>query len=284
MKELKGKTAVITGAASGIGRGIAERCIKEKMRVVLADVEQNSLQKTFHELNGDSAGLISVLTDVTKEEDVDALARAAIDKFGEVHLLCNNAGVAAGSSAWECSLSDWKWVIDVNLLGVINCVQAFVPKMLAQNTEGHIVNTSSMAGLAGFHPSAPYQVTKHGIIALSENMHHYLAMQGSKLKVSVLCPGAVNTRIMDAERNRPEKLRDEKTQAPLDPEQQAMADMFKKIIENGMSPEETADHVFDAILNETFYILTHPEVKPMVQLRMEDILQERDPTPPVMEM
>ena len=207
MKEFKGKVAVITGAASGIGRGIAERCAQESMKVVLADVEKNALAQTAAEMHATGATVLAVLTDVSKASDVEVLAQKTLDAFGAIHVVCNNAGVDAIGSSWESMLNDWQWVMGVNLWGVIHGVRVFVPIMLAQDTEGHIVNTASIAGLLPYHPlSASYHVTKHGVVALSEQLYHELAQRGAKVKVSVLCPGGVSTRIMDAERNRPTAL------------------------------------------------------------------------------
>ncbi len=186
---------MITGAASGIGRAIAERCVNEGMKVVLADVEKESLARAVAELSARGATVLNVRTDVSKRSDVEDLARRALDAFGQVYLLFNNAGVAAGGSPWEATWNDWEWVIGVNLWGVINGVKVFTPLMLAQKTEGHIVNTASGAGLVVGGFSAPYSVTKHGAVALSESLYLNLQTRGSLVKVSVLCPGMVRTGI-----------------------------------------------------------------------------------------
>ena len=183
MKEFKDCVAVITGAASGIGRGIAERCAQEGMKIVLADINEADLIRVEAELKATGAAVISVQTDVAKRSDVEALAQRTLDAFGGVHLLVNNAGVGAGSSVWDSTWNDWEWVIGVNLWGVIHGVKVFTPIMLAQHEEGHIVNTSSIAGLLAYHPSAPYHVTKHAVVALSENLHRSLAEQKARVKV-----------------------------------------------------------------------------------------------------
>ncbi|GAG25784.1 unnamed protein product, partial [marine sediment metagenome] len=171
MKEFKDKVAVITGAASGIGLGIARRAVKEGMKVVLADIEKDALNQTEEELKSAGAEVISVVTDVSKLENIEILAQKTIETFGEVHLLCNNAGVAAPGALWECILSDWNWVIGVNLWGVINGIQTFIPIMLQQDNECHIVNTSSMAGLLhGDGVNGIYSVTKQAVVALSESL------------------------------------------------------------------------------------------------------------------
>lgn len=281
MKEFKDKVAVITGAASGIGRGIAERCAQEGMQVVLADIEEGALAQAEEDMKAAGANVLAVLTDVSKASDIEALAQRTLDVFGAVHLLCNNAGVGAGTTIWESSLADWEWTIGVNLWGVIYGVRVFVPIMLEQSTECHIVNTASIAGLMSSPGLGIYKVTKHGVITLSETLHHELTDRGAKVKVSVLCPGFVNTRIMDSERNRPGELQNDPVEAKLSSEYEAAVEEFRQAIQAGMSPGQVADYVFRAIRDEKFYILTHPEFKPVVQLRMEDILLERNPTNPI---
>ena len=189
MKELKGKVAVITGAASGIGFGIAERCAREGMKVVLAGINMDNLLRAEEALAPIGATTLCVQADVSKLADIEALAARTLDVFGAVHLLVNNAGVGAGGSVWEATLADWEWVLGVNLWGVIYGVRVFLPIMYAQDTECHIVNNSSLAGLLPYHPSAPYQVTKHAVVALSENVRHSLAQGDTKVRISVLCPG-----------------------------------------------------------------------------------------------
>ena len=202
MKEFKGKVAVITGAASGIGLAIARRCVREGMRVVLADVEQSALEQAEKSLTAMGGVVKPVLTDVSKPEQVEALAKEAVKAFGAVHLLFNNAGVGAGASIWETSLADWEWVIGVNLWGVLHGIRVFVPIMLDQDTDCYIVNTASVAGLLNHNFCASYQVTKHAVVALSEHLYLTLTQQGSKIKTSVLCPGFVRTRIISSSRNR----------------------------------------------------------------------------------
>ncbi len=277
MQEFKDKVAVITGAASGIGRGLAERCVQEGMKVVLADVEEAALAQTAQELRAAGATLLAVRTDVSRASDIETLAQQTLKAFGAVHLLVNNAGVGAGGSIWECTLADWKWVMGVNLWGVIHGLHTFVPIMLAQAAEGHIVNTASIAGLLPYHPGASYQVTKHAVVALSEQLYYSLAMQQARIKVSVLCPGWVNTRIMDSGRNRPGELQNEPNNLPIGPEQEAILQSMREAAQAGLSPRQVADQVFDAIRKEQFYILTHPEYNAMIQQRMENILQQRNP-------
>jgi NAD(P)-dependent dehydrogenase (short-subunit alcohol dehydrogenase family) len=278
MKDFKSRVAVITGAASGIGRALAERCAREGMKVVLADVEPGALAEAEANLQAGGGTALAVRTDVSQAKDVEALAQKTLEAFGAVHLLCNNAGVAtSGTVVWESSLRDWEWVIGVNLWGVIHGVRTFVPIMLAQDTECHIVNTASMSGLISFPRGSVYAVTKHGVVTLSETLHHELAERGGKVKVSVLCPGLVKTRIVDCARNRPELLA---ATAPLGPVEAAGWETLRQQMQTGMPPAQVADAVFQAIREERFYILTHPEGKDWIRTRLEDILQERNPVPP----
>lgn len=278
MREFQGKVAVITGAASGIGRGIANRCAREGMRLVLADVDAGSLAQTERELKAEGVRVLGVVTDVSKREDVEGLARAAYDSFGEVHLLFNNAGVAAGGAPWEATWNDWEWTIGVNLWGVIHGVKVFTPLMLAQNNECHIVNTSSGAGLIVGGFSAPYSATKHAVVALSESMYFALQQRNSLVHVSVLCPAMVRTNIAEVEQHRPEALRNEPV--VMTPERAAGLAALKAAMEASMSPDKVADIVFDAIEKEQFYILTHPEWTEVIQLRTEKILKIENPQSP----
>lgn len=279
MKALQDQVAVVTGAASGIGRAMAERFAAEGMRLVLADIERPALAEVESALRATGTAVAAVPTDVSKAADVGALAQKAMEAFGAIHVVCNNAGVAGTPGAsWERSVADWEWILGVNLWGVIHGIRTFVPLMLKQGLEGHIVNTASMAGLLSGPGTSDYGVTKHAVVTLSESLYHELAMMGSRLKVSVLCPAWVNTRIMDADRNRPPELRREakiQTQLPVGEE---MEGTIRQLLVQGLDPDEVADWVVNAIRNERFYILTHPTWKPQVRRRMEDILEDRLPT------
>lgn len=278
MKDFEDKVAVITGAASGIGRGIAERCVREGMKVVLADIDETNLTKTEAELKSAGGNVIGVRTDVSQRSDVEQLARQALDAFGQVHLLFNNAGVAAGGAPWEATWNDWEWVIGVNLWGVIHGVKVFTPLMLAQNTECHIVNTSSIAGLIVGGGASPYAVTKHAVVALSEGLYLALQQRSPLVKVSVLCPGLVRTDIANAERHRPTGLRNEP--APLSPEMQTGLAAFNALLDNAMPPLKVADAVFDAIKREQFYVLTDPAWTEVIQLRTDRLLRMENPQNP----
>jgi NAD(P)-dependent dehydrogenase (short-subunit alcohol dehydrogenase family) len=271
MKDLQGKVAVITGAASGIGRAVAGRCVTAGMKVVLADIEPGALDVAEKELGEDGADVLAVVTDVSKPDQVHALANRTLDVFGAVHLVHNNAGVATGGLIWQCPIADWKWLLDVNLWGVIHGIHTFVPLMLEGGADGHIVNTASAAGLTSPPLLGPYNVTKHGVVALSETLARELAMQHSKIKVSVLCPGFANTGVADPGRGRTATL---PTPDRNEPEAAALA---SQMMEGALAPEVVADHVLDAVRHEQFYILTHPELTAAVRTRMDDIISGRTP-------
>ena len=208
MQDFKGRTAVVTGAASGIGRGLAERFAQAGMNVVLADIEQHALDRAVNEMAAKQYRVISVPTDTMRRDSVGALAARAIAEFGNVHVLCNNAGVLGRNEGvkpvWELPAADWEWLMGVNFWGVLYGLQAFVPHMLAHGEEGHIVNTASLASwLPG---GGPYGVTKHGVLSLSESLYADLLRENARIGASVLCPGWVDTKLASAERNRPAAL------------------------------------------------------------------------------
>jgi NAD(P)-dependent dehydrogenase (short-subunit alcohol dehydrogenase family) len=274
MRELRGKTAVITGGASGIGRALGDAFAAEGMRVVLADIEAGALEEAVGALRAAGAAVLGVPTDVSAAEQVQALADRAVAEFGRVDVVCNNAGVALSGPAWEHSLKDWEWLLGVNLWGVIHGIRTFVPLMLRQGGEGHVVNTGSVAGLASNPFMSIYNVSKHAVVTLSETLHKELQLMGTEVKISVLCPGFVSTRILDAERNRPVGLRN-----PNPTERHpTFEEMARAAIAAGLPPREAAARVVDAVKQERFYVLTHPEFAPRVQERMEDILAGRNPT------
>ncbi|MBW5470957.1 SDR family NAD(P)-dependent oxidoreductase [Brevibacillus formosus] len=278
MNQFENKVAVITGAASGIGRALAMRCAEEQMKVVLADVEVSALQQVEQELQSAGATVLAIVTDVGKEKDIQTLAQKTLDSFGAVHLLFNNAGVGAGSTIWQSTLADWQWVMNVNLWGAIHATQVFVPMMLKQGTECHIVNTASLAGLESGPGNSIYRVSKHALVSLSETLYHELKMIQSKIGVSVLCPGFVQTQICDAHRNRPAEYSKPGDIVEPSPMTTAIDQFIRSGVEQGMSPKEVADHTFLAIKSNRFYILPDPSYKETVRQRMEDILNQHNPT------
>lgn len=278
MKELKGKVAVVTGGASGIGRAMAERFAAEGMKVVLADIEEGALTRAESEMRATGTTVASKRTDVSRGEDVEALAGFAIDTFGAVHVVCNNAGVGVGGVTWQQTVKDWEWVLGVNLWGVIHGIRAFVPIMLQQGDECHVVNTASGAGLHTRPWLAMYCASKHAVVALSESLYHELSLTGSKIKVSVLCPAVVNTRIGESERNRPDALRDAGGPGAPGQQMQAMEQAFRALLATGLPPEQVADAVVGAIRDERFYIITHEETEGRVSARLNDIIAGRNPT------
>ncbi|MFH1122149.1 MAG: SDR family NAD(P)-dependent oxidoreductase, partial [Pseudomonadota bacterium] len=272
--------AVITGAADGIGRAMADRFAQEGMKVVLADIDKKGLIEAEEELKAAGAAVLAVPTDVSKAGDVEALATKTLDTFGGVHLLCNNAGVGPLTWILGGSLAEWEWIMGVNLWGVIHGVRVFAPIMIEQNTDCHIVNTSSRAGLICAAGLGLYRVTKHAVVALSETLYHELAQKKAKVGVSVLCPAQVKTGIMDWDRRRPAELRKEPVGKITRAEEEALEKVMQEKAKTGLPAEEVADLVFDAVRKGKFYIFPHPELKTEVRLRMEDILQERNPTNP----
>ena len=278
MKEFKDKVAVVTGGASGIGRAMADRFAAEGMRVVLADIEEGALAKAEREMKENGATVLAVRTDVAKGAEVEELADKAFEAFGGVHVLCNNAGVAPVTGAsWELTEADWQWVLGVNLWGVLHGVRAFVTRMIEQDSEGHIVNTASVAGLLSLPWGSPYCVAKHGVVTLSESMHGELAHVGSKLKVSVLCPAWVKTELMDSDRNRPAELQNQGQATETRPQAVVTEQTVRALVAGGTEASGIADLVVGAIREERFYVLPHQEWKEQVRTRMEVILNESNP-------
>lgn len=275
MKEFSGKIAVVTGGASGIGRSMAERFAEEGMKIVLADIEPNALDAARDEMAAEGADVIAVQADVSDYAQVENLARTAEDKFGTVHIICNNAGVGVSGDSWEISVSDWEWVMGVNLWGVIYGVKAFVPIMLKNGESGHVINTSSMAGVTTGAGMAPYNVSKHGVVALSEALYHELQRAGSKIGVSVVCPGWVDTKINESDRNRPAgRVTDEE----LDEASKQFRTQVAAALRKGLPPEEVANLVHESVVNDRFYVFPHPHWKNMIQARFEAMMKDKAPT------
>lgn len=264
MENLAGKTAVVTGAASGIGRAFVDQCLAEGMNVVLGDIQQDALDETVKSLASVGSRITATRLDVSRPEELDRLADLTYDTFGGAHMVFNNAGVGAGSTIWESTLADWTWVMGVNLWAVIYGIRSFVPRMIAQDEPGYIVNTASIAGLVRGHHSASYGVTKHAVVALSEQLAVEFERTGSKLRAAVLCPGWVNTRINESGRNRPAELANSEPPPEPTPEQAQRWAEMQQVIANATPPREIAEFVFRALREGKFYLLPHPESREWV--------------------
>jgi NAD(P)-dependent dehydrogenase (short-subunit alcohol dehydrogenase family) len=282
MDSFSGKTAVVTGAASGIGFALAERFASEGMKVVLADIEEAALDSALERIKASGADAIGVATDVSKAADVAALAERARSEFGGVHVACNNAGVFAGGVLWEESLADYQWLMDVNIWGVIHGIRTFVPIMLEQDTECHLVNTASMAGLCAMPFAGIYHMTKHAVLALSESLYHELEMSSDKVKVSVLCPELIKTGIGSCERNRPEEYSKPGDIVESDA-RQLVFDSINEGMQDGIDPSVMADRVLAAIRSGTFYVLSEDGWRDTANQRLDDIRAGTNPVlcPPV---
>lgn len=275
MNELKGKVAVITGAASGFGRELAILCAAEGMHVVLADVVDAGLQDTEALLAAGTQSL-RVVCDVRKPEAVEALAAATYERFGAAHVLFNNAGVAVTGPMWTATLDDWRWVLDVNLMGVVHGIKSFVPRMLAAGTQAHIVNTSSVAGLLSVPGSSVYCASKHAVVTVSECLYHELQMAGAPIGVSVLCPAFVKTGIADSHRVRPADLAD------TNPHAASYAKHVKQALEAGkLSATDVAVMTMDAVKKGQFYIFTHPKYVAAAEVRVRNMLELKQPVNPM---
>lgn len=278
MKDLNGKVAVVTGAASGIGKAMAERFARAGMKLALVDIEEDALDRTASSLRASGAEVLTQIVDVADAEKMDALRDAVFAQFGTAHVICNNAGVAATGKTWELTTADWEFTMRPNIWGVIHGIRVFGPRLIEQG-EGHFVNTASMAGLVAMGNMAPYNVTKFGVVALSETLYWDLQSEGTDVGVSVLCPAFVNTRIWDSERNRPAHLQN----APRSTNSAASEgsqNVMKHVVESGIPAEGVADRVHDAVVNNELYILTHSATLPALEKRTAHILKGENPTLP----
>ena len=282
ISDFRNKTAVLTGAGSGFGLECARIGAKLGMHLVLADVQQDALDRAVAEMQAAGAQVLAMRVDVSKADQVEALGAATLARFGAPHLVFNNAGVGSGGLIWENSLQDWEWVIGVNLMGVAHGIRVFTPMMLAaaENDaafQGHIVNTASMAGLLNAPNMGIYNVSKHAVVSMSETLYQDLALVTDQISASVLCPFFVPTGISESHRNRPEGTHASRpTRSQLI--SQAMSD--KAVSSGKVSAAEVAQKVFDAVAANQFYIYSHPKSIGSVQVRMEDILLSRNPTDP----
>ncbi|MGI9591810.1 MAG: SDR family NAD(P)-dependent oxidoreductase [Myxococcota bacterium] len=280
MKDLRGRVAVVSGAASGIGRALAARLGADGMKVVLADLETDRLQQTAQELEKRGVEVLPVVTDVAQAEQVQALAEQALSAFGKVHVVCNNAGVMIGGLSWEAPLEDYEWVMGVNLWGVIHGIRTFVPILLEQGEPGHVINTASMAALTNMPYSGIYFMTKHAVLSLSETLYHELTLRGAQVGVTAVCPEVVATRIDDSERNRPDDLR---SGEPRSQERELVESALRKGVASGVPPEWIADRAVDAMTEGRFYVLSEDGWRRTAETRLEDVRLARNPTfaPPV---
>ena len=282
MKTFKGRTAVITGAASGFGLEASRIAAREGMNVVMADVQPDALERAAAEIAATGAAALPVRLDVSKAAEVEALGAATLQRFGAPSLVFNNAGVGSGGLIWENTLADWEWVLGVNLMGVVHGIRVFTPMMLEAarkdpSFEGHIVNTASMAGLLNPPNMGVYNVSKHAVVSISETLYQDLRLVTDQVTASVLCPFFVTTGITRSERNRPAAL------AAAQPTKsqligQAMSD--KAVGSGRVTAPMVAQYVFDALREQRFYIYSHPQALGSVQTRLEDVVQARNPTDP----
>jgi NADP-dependent 3-hydroxy acid dehydrogenase YdfG len=275
MKEFAGKVAVITGAGSGFGREFARIAASLNMKLVLADIQGDALEAIAAELSG--AEVLAIRTDVSKQADMETLAARTFETYGGVNLLFNNAGVGTGGFVWENSVADWEWVLGVNVWSVIHGVRLFVPKMLAQGDECHVVNTASVAGLLSAQTMGVYNVSKHSVVTLSETLYQDLRVSGANIGVTVLCPAFVSTGIANSERNRPAEL----GAGPLTESQKISQAATNKAVGSGkLTAADVAAKTFECIRENKFYCITHPKILGSVELRLQDILAQRNPSDP----
>jgi NAD(P)-dependent dehydrogenase (short-subunit alcohol dehydrogenase family) len=278
MDQLAGKVAVVTGAASGIGNALARRFAEAGMRVAMADIEEGALDEAAADLSAGHGAddVLAVVTDVSDGSSVEALRDAVLERFGSFHVVCNNAGVGGGGGPmWTLTEADWAWTLGVNLWGVIHGIRAFVPHLVEQG-EGHVVNTASVAGLLSVPMMGPYAATKHAVVGLSETLALDLQLAGSAVGVSVLCPGWVNTRIIDSDRNRPEHLASD---SPTLVAGDGARDFVRQLLASGMDPAEVARQVHDAVVDNRFYVITHAELLSAVKTRHAAVESAQGPPP-----
>lgn len=286
MKTFKGKTAVITGAASGFGLEISRLAAGRGMNIVMADVQQDALNRAAAEIESLGAKVLPFRLDVSKAAEVEAMGAATLARFGAPHFVFNNAGVSTGGLSWEQSTKDWEWIVGVNLMGVVHGIRVFAPMMLEAAKQdpaydGHITNTASMAGLVNMPNSISYNATKSAVVAMSETLYQDLALVTEQIHCSVLCPYFVPTGIIRSDRNRPAEFTEDK---PLTQAQLVAKALGEKAVSSGkVSAAQVAQFVLDAVEQRRFYVFSHPQALAPVQTRMEDIVQGRNPSDPFKE-
>jgi len=278
LTEFQGRVAVVTGAASGIGKSLCERFAREGMRVVMADVEHERLKHAAIEVEALGSEVLAVRVDVSRADELSHLRDATLERFGAVHVLCNNAGVFAGGLSWDAIATDWEWVMGVNVYGILHGIRAFVPFMLEQGEPGHVVNTCSMAGLINMPLSGAYSVSKHAALSLTETLYHELRIKQSPVGVSALCPELIRTRIGHSERNRPAHLK--RPEGSGTPEQNLVEQAIRSSTEGGIDPSVMADRVYQGIREDRFYLLAEEGTSwdRACLTRLDDIRLRRNPT------
>jgi NAD(P)-dependent dehydrogenase (short-subunit alcohol dehydrogenase family) len=277
MLEFRDRVAVITGGGSGIGEALCRRAAASGMKVAIADIDAAAAERVRESLAAQGCTAIAARVDVSQAAEVDSFAEIVFQTFGVVDLLCNNAGVVPSGRhrhVWEYPLEDWRWAFDVNLMGVVHGIRSFVPRMLAQSRDGHIVNTASVAGFISGSGSPVYSASKHAVVRVSEALYASFRELRASLDVTVLCPGLVNTRIYDSERNRPERLRSSGGPASEIPELQTIA---SSLYVNGMSPDAVAEQAFEAVRERRFYQITTPHYDEPIRDRIDAVLNRRNP-------
>ncbi len=277
MERFEGGAAVVTGGASGMGLAFAQRFAEAGMNIVLADIEAEPLAMAEAAIAAKGVKVMPVRTDVAKADDIASLADQSFERFGNVNILCNNAGVAGSPGAsWELSKKDWDWVIDVDLWSVINGVRSFVPRMIASGQPGHIVNTASIAGLVSGLVGSPYHVAKFGVVALSEQLYFELNRAGHDIGVSVLCPGLVNTNIYDSGRNRQAEYGESATPAP---DARLMSQAIEGLRPTMLQPADIAQMVFEAVSTKKLYIVPtgSQNLDAGLAARMENVIERKNP-------
>lgn len=278
MKEFKNKVAVITGAGNGFGLEFAKECAEREMKVVIADIDKEDLEKTEAIVKEMGAEVLAVVTDVSIFDEVKALADKTIEEFGAVDLLFNNAGVVVAGPVWDLPTREWHWIFGTNVYGIIHGLKAFIPIMFKQDTPCHIVNTSSVAGLLTTQNMVAYHTTKHAAVALSEATNYSLQAMNSKIKMSVFCPGFVQTDLDNCDRHRPERFKIDPNEAYYESEAyKAGIERGHYVINTGLPIDSIRQSVFIAIEEEQFYILTHPQYNPIIGKRVKDMIEGQNP-------
>lgn len=286
MPDHRGKVAVITGAASGLGLGIVRACAARGMKLALADIQDCELDRIAGELQKSGLDVLAVKTDVAEADDMGFLAHCVYQRFGEVHYLFNNAGVLGKTSMLDAMLKDWEWIIGVNIWGVIHGIRTFVPRMLEGGKDGCIINIAGGAGFRSGSGMAIYRMTKHAVVALSESLYHELAITGSKIKVSVVSPGFIKTSIMEAEKSRPSRLQNIARPPTDNPAEDAIMGFFNRQVDNGSEPKAIAENIWAGIDTQKFYIFT-PSLsediltRKAIQCRFEAIMAGENPADPI---